>query len=65
VKIECGLGVWMVTLLDHEGKQRTSFAIAGLAELLPTLERVLGAGKGGWSRFKSYRKKGKEPKKVD
>lgn len=59
--MECGLGCWVVTLKDHEGRVSCAFEADCWADIPAQLESLLGRGTLPWKPFKSYRKKEKPP----
>jgi len=61
MKIECGNGSWIITVLDHERQQKFVTQANTWAEIPCMIERALAAPSIAWVDFKSYRMKQKPP----
>lgn len=61
MKIECGNGSWIVTLIDHEGLQKFVCQAETWQDIPEVLERILASGVPPWTEYRSYREKKKPP----
>jgi hypothetical protein len=61
VRIECGNGSWIVTMIDHERQQKFVTHSELWSEIPLVLYTVLASPAVPWTDYKSFREKKKPP----